>query len=725
MRAMFRCYRQTEHSDCGLACIRMIARSYGKRIPMRYLRGASDLNRLGMSIKDVISCCNAVGMDAAAVSVGIDKIRDMPLPAILYWQQRHFVVLYGHDAKRGRFRVADPAQGKLAYNEEDFKRYWIPEGRTAGLAILAEPNDRFSSMEFGGSNDTRDFTGYLLPLFRCHMRGLLAALLITVLIMAADLAAPLLLRMTVDEGIGLRDTGLVLSLLLTQLCIALGGLAASGAMNLIITKTGLGMHLEMANRFLERLARFPLSYFDRKVSSDFVQKISDQSRIRNFLMSVPNSTIIAVLSIAVFASLLLHYSALVFALFISLSLTEIAWNALFLNRRRTIDYAFFTHSSENRNHAYELTNGMADLKVNNAERSRIAKWRETQDAINRASMKSAWLGAIQGGGQSAISRIRDLAVTGAGAVLVINGEMTMGTLMTLGYITGRLSQPFSTLSSSITSLQDAMLSYRRIEDVVSDDSELRGDAGYSEPTIELDGVSFKYPGAASPYVIRDFSLKVGKGDVIALVGESGCGKSTLIKLMLGFYIPQKGRITLSGHDVRDMDNAAWLRHCGAVMQEARIFSGSILENVSMSDEKPDADKAADALRAAGLDGFVRSLPMGMHTRIGVSGIEMSGGQKQRLMIARALYKDPDILFLDEATSSLDANNERAIVESISNLRGTKTVVIAAHRLSTVQNADRIVFIKDGRIAETGKHDELVSNESEYWRLVRNQLQLSV
>ena len=367
---------------------------------------------------------------------------------------------------------------------------------------------------------------------------------------------------------------------------------------------------------------------------------------------------------------------------------------------------------------------MADLKVNNAEASRIKKWRTTQEALNSISMKSAWVNLIQGGGTSILSRIKELMVTGISAVMVVNGDMTIGVMMTLGYITGRLAQPFHTLSASMSSLQDAMLSYQRIDDVISDETDVRGYEGFKDTSIQFENVWFKYAGAGSPFVIKDLTLDVEPGKVTALVGESGCGKSTLIKLMLGFYVPQKGQLRISGNIVETLDSSDWLRHCGVVMQEGRVFMGSILENISLSDNTPDIEKASSLLSMVGLSDFIDTLPMKIHTRIGVSGIGLSGGQKQRLMIARALYKNPDILFLDEATSSLDANNERSIVEKIQSFGQGRTIVVAAHRLSTVRNADKIVFVKDGQVAESGTHDELIAQKGLYWNLVKNQLQLS-
>lgn len=722
---MFKCYRQIEHSDCGLTCIKMIARHYGMSIPLSYLHSISDLNRLGMSIKDITTCFNSIGMNSSAVRLSKEYILKMPLPAILYWQQRHFVVLYKYCASKKKYYIADPAQGKLAYNERDFLKYWLSDDNKKGVAILAEPTDSFYNFHYPKEKNLTKFLIYLYDFFKIHKRNFLIALLITILIMAADFAIPLLLKRTVDEGIGLRDMNLIITLLLSQFAITFGGLVASNGMDLILTKTGLNIHMDMVNTFLEKLAKFPLSFFDKKVSSDFVQKISDQTRIKDFLLSFPNTSIVTVLTIIVFSVLLFHYSVLIFMIFFVISIFEILWNTMFLNKRKTLDYALFINSAENHNHAYELTNGMADLKVNNAEAARIGKWKDTQATLNKISLKSTLVNIAQGGGHTLLTRIKDLTVTGVGSALVVSGDITFGTLMTLGYITGRLSQPFTTLGSSITSFQEALLSYQRIDDVIHDNTELRGNEKFTEPTISFKNVFFKYAGAGSPFVIKDFSLTVEKGKITALVGESGCGKSTLIKLMLGFYIPQKGELSLSNHNVQSLDNQDWLKHCGVVMQEAKVFSGTIIENISLSMGKPDVEKAESLLTTVGLKTFVDSLPMGIFTKIGVDGIEMSGGQKQRLMIARALYKNPDILFLDEATSSLDANNERSIVSNINLYGKGKTIVIAAHRLSTVQNADKIVFIKNGEIQEIGTHSELIALKGEYWKLVKNQLQLSV
>lgn len=722
---MFRTYQQLEHSDCGLTCVRMIARHYGKRVSARALRGMCDMSRLGVSVRDVIDCCSKIGLEATGVKIGMDAVDRLPLPAILYWDQMHFVVLY-HIGKRGRrYHIADPSVGKVVYRESEIRRSWIPEGHDRGLAILVEPGDGFDTAQPDKSAPFRDFMRYVSRFISAYSARFITVVILSMLLMAADLCIPLLLKRTVDEGIGLRDMGLVWMLVASQLAVAAGRIVASLSANMIMTRLGLDVNYGMVTDFLSRLVRFPVSFFDRKVSSDFIQKIDDQSRIKDFLITFPANLLTTLISLSVFSVLLWTYSPLIFLTFTSISLLEILWGYLFLSRRRALDYTLFSNQAENRNHAYEITNGMDELKVNNAENVRVEKWRRVQEILNRASMKSAWLGAAESGGRSVLASLKDLGITGMCAVMVIEGDITLGVMMTVGYITGRLSVPFNTISSSVSTVQKALLSYGRIEEVVGDGNDRAGDLQPSAASITMENIWFKYPGTGSPFVIKDVSFDIEEGKTTALVGESGCGKTTLIKLMLGFYMPQKGSLELGGVPAGELDNSGWLSHCGVVMQSGKIFTGSILENISLSEERPDVGKAWEMLELVGLRDFVEKIPMSINTRLGVTGMELSGGQKQRLMIARAMYKNPEVLFLDEATSSLDANNERLIVENLRKFGKGKTIVVAAHRLSTVIDADRIIYIKDGRIEESGTHEELVALRGNYWRLVRNQLQLSV
>ena len=680
------------------------------------------MNRLGITARDIIECCNNISLNAVGLKLSPTVLSDIPLPAILHWHQNHFVVLYKIDNKKNTYYIADPAEGKRKYSESEFLSAWLCNN--TGVVILVEPNEKFYKQHFEKESNVKNFLQYLSKYFKLHRKNFILSIVIALLIMLADIYVPTLLRKTIDDGIGQRNIGLIIMLLVCQFAIMAGGLVSSAIMQLLLTKTGLGMHLHMVNGFLEKLAKFPMSFFDRKVSYDFIQKIDDHSRIKDFLLSLPTSVITMVITLIVFSAMLYYYSPLIFGIFIFISICELGWSTIFLNKRKSIESAFFATSAENRNHAFELTNGMADLKVNNAENIRLNKWKVTQCLMNEISMRSTRLNLVQGGGSSVIRGIKDLSVTGLCASMVISGDLTFGIMITIGYITGRLAFPFSNMSNTINTLQSALLSYQRIEDVVEDEEEAIPGKLYSNSSISFNNVWFKYPGTSSPFIIKDLSLKIKSGSVTALVGDSGCGKSTLLKLILGFYLPQKGTVYFGNSEINEIDRTDWLRHCGVVLQEPRIFAGTILENISLSEESPNHDKAIDIFKTVGLYDFIQTLPMGINTLLGPAGMELSGGQKQRMMIARALYKNPDVLIMDEATSSLDANNERTIVENIHKFGKGKTIIVAAHRLSTVQYADNIVYIRDGKITEQGTHDQLLELKGDYWHLVHNQLQLS-
>ena len=442
---------------------------------------------------------------------------------------------------------------------------------------------------------------------------------------------------------------------------------------------------------------------------------------------MPETIFFTILNVVVFSILLAYYSMLVFVIFLITTLLSLGWTRLHLHRRRSIDYSLFSYSAENRNNVYELVNGMQEIKINNAQQTRVTVWNEVQQKINHLSMQSAYLNLSIESGNLFLSRMKDIAMTGICATLVINGRLTIGEMMTISYIAGRLAGAFSNIVNMPGTLQDASMSYERLDEVLNEAESpkcrfMRLCVGGCD--LHIENVSFKYPGSYSPYVIKDFSAVIEHGKTTAIVGASGCGKSTLIKLMLGFYVPQKGWLRIGEHDLAKIDTDEWLKRCGVVMQNGTIFSGTILQNIAVAEAHPNVEKARSAARVACIDDFFSSLPMGYHTKLGVAGLELSGGQRQRLFIARAVYKNPAILFLDEATSSLDAGNESTIVENLSRYNAGRTVVIAAHRLSTVRHADKIIFMKQGTIVEQGSHDELVALRGDYYHLVSEQLQLA-
>lgn len=722
-------YKQLEYSDCGITCIRIIAKYYGKDIPHRVLRSLSDSSRIGISLNDIVKCTKAIGFDTASVLVNAEEIYRMPLPAILHWEQNHYVVLYKIDKNRGKFYVADPAQGKISFHDCDFFNYWKGENKS-GIALLLSPSQSFYDRIF---QDTQGSQTGLWKLFKSSLvrfRGsFLLVMLFTAIAVVADVALPMVFQRTIDDGIKNNDIGLVWMLILSQLFIFLGGYVANITTEFILTKLGLKISINLINEYLVKLIRMPISFFDRKINSDLIQKIDDQNRIKNFLVSMPDTIFFTIVNLVVFSGLLIYYNYIIFIIFITGTLIAYFWVMLFSRKRKELDYAYFTCSSANRNNIYELINGMSEIKINNAQQNRVSIWNSIQEKINGLSIHSAILEMTINSGNTLISRLKDLSVTGICAMLVINEQMTLGTMMTISYIVGQLARPISNIINSIRTIQDALISYDRLDEVInSEDGSLEEQNIQSNNTIKrfdltFNNVSFKYPGSFSPFVIKDLSTSIPHNRVTAIVGASGSGKTTLIKLMLGFYAPQLGDIRVGNIDLSNVNNDIWLRHCGVVMQNGYIFSGSVLDNIALSAQTPDLSKAKEAAKIACIDSFIENLPMGYNTKIGINGVELSGGQKQRLYIARAVYKNPDLLFLDEATSSLDANNESMIIHNLAKYCKNKTVVISAHRLSTVKNADKIMYIENGRIIEEGTHSELLSIRGRYYALVKNQLEL--
>lgn len=716
----FRTYQQLESSDCGIACNRMIARHYGKKIDSSVIAEECDMSRLGISIGDIVNAFKKLDMDSLAVKVVADECEQLPLPCVLYWDQHHFVVLY--KIKRGRFYIADPKLGKMKFAKDEFLKHWMC-GHDRGFAVLVDPTEAFESRKFEAPKTYLRLLAMCRDMFVRNRRSFASIISLTIVALVADLFLPLVFQRTIDDGINGRDIGLVWLLILAQLLIFIGNYVSNTVVECVLSRLGLKMGIEMVNGYLSRLISLPIIFYARKVNSDFIQKAEDQHRLKDFMLSMPHSFFFNILTLLLFSCLLVYYNWWIFAFVVLITAFNMLWTSLFLRRRRELDYAYSTAMSENRNNMYELVHGMAEIKTNGAQQIKINKWKSVQEHINDVSLKKVFVQMYIDGGNNVLSRLKDIVVTGVCATLVIKGSMSIGQMMTVSYIIGRITVPFNSLVSSIVSIQDACMSYARVEEIMDAGTESRQDRLLSVPDgdLVLKDVSFKYPGSNSPYVLQKLNFKIEKGKTTALVGASGCGKTTLIKLLVGMFEPAQGQILIGETPLGDIDEAAWLEKIGVVLQTGTIFSGTILENIALADETPDLAKAEEAARLACLDEFISAQPMGYNTKIGVAGIEVSGGQKQRLLIARAIYKDPEMVILDEATSSLDAINEAAIVGNLTSFFKNRTVVISAHRLSTVRNADNIVFLDRGRIMEQGNHQELLAEKGHYYTLVRNQL----
>ena len=562
-----------------------------------------------------------------------------------------------------------------------------------------------------------------------YKKHIYTALFFSVITIVCAWFIPFVLQRIIDKGIGNKDLHLIVLLLLAQVGLFIGNLISNFLSNTILFKTGLQIGLDITTSYIIKLTRLPISFFDTKLGTDLLQRLNDEDKIKTFLTYTVNNIVLMGLNFLVYSSILLYYNASIFLIFIFFVSLTIIIAKITLIKRKLINYSLFTKYSEKRNVEFELTVGMMEIKTNNAHKLFTDKWENIQQKINSLSIKNLYLEYCLGSGTSFLNILRDIVITGSCAYLVINGQMTLGIMMTITYVLGSLSGTVTQVTGFIKGYQDSKLSYERIEEIqkVQEENDkcdiTLADSTRIESGFFLENLSFKYTGTFNPYVLNNISVKIPVNRVTAIVGASGSGKTTLMKLLLSFYYPQKGNLYLDGQKMFRIDTNEWHKRCGVVMQDGFIFSGTIAKNIALHEEKPDLKRLEEAAKIACIDVFINRLPMKYNTKIGNAGIDLSGGQRQRILIARAVYRNPDFIFFDEATSSLDANNEQKIMNNLRKFYKGKTVVIIAHRLSTVKDADNIIVLDKGRLAEEGTHDSLVCQKGIYYCLVKNQLEL--
>lgn len=727
MRFPFR--SQLESSDCGPACIQMVAAYFGKRLSLATLKKYCQVTRLGVSVKDVLDGSRQIGLRAVPLKLTVGQLKEMPLPAILYWKQEHFVVLYGISHKRGKtlFHIADPNYGKIRLKESLLAEAWAPDGAT-GIAVALEPLPAF----FEQKEDEwtlKKWTYSLLGTFaylKAYKRTLYGTLLLSALTFGLGFLIPFFLQKIMDEGVGQKDMHWVVILLAGQLALFIGKQVATAANNYLLYHTGQKIGLDISTRYVWKLVKLPVGLFDSKLGTDLLQRLTDEQTIRSFLTYTASSLLFVTLNLLVYSVVMCYYDFRIFLIFLLFSLLTFGLVRWLMYVRKQLNYALFAGMGQKRNLENELVYGMMELKINVAHHPFLIQWKKLQKEINRLSLKSLFYESGIGTGNLSLATLRDALITGLCAWLVIRDSMSIGIMMTVTYILGQLSAAFSQMTSFGNTAQDAALAYKRIEDIlnITDENDARNCQLPPMPGqgFTLKHVSFKYEGSFNPYVLKDITLDIPLGKVTAIVGSSGSGKTTLLKLLLAFYHPQQGDICMDGKSLRQVDVDAWRKRCGVVMQDGYIFSGSIAYNVALK-EDADAERLKKAAQIACIDEFIGHLPMKYHTRIGKAGMDLSGGQKQRILIARAVYKNPDFIFFDEATSSLDAENEKMIMNNLKAFYQNRTVVIIAHRLSTVKDADQIIVLDKGCVAEQGNHATLTARQGLYYHLVKNQLEL--
>jgi ATP-binding cassette subfamily B protein len=675
----------------------------------------------------------ALGFRAVCARISPPKLVQNSFPCILHWNQNHFVVLY--KVKKGKkFYVADPGKGLVKYNLEEFKSHWIStrsNGEEKGIAMFLEPTPAFYSHKEDEENennkDPRSFR-FLFGYVKKYKRYFGQVVLGMVVGSLLQLVLPFLTQSIVDVGIKNQNIGFIWLILLGQLMLTFSRTAIDFIRRWLLLHISMRVNISLVSDFFIKLLKLPMSFFDTKLMGDLMQRMNDHSRVNNFLTNQALSVTFAMLTFVVFTVVLFLYNRLIFVIFLAGSLLYGLWMTLFLRRRKVLDYELFEQQAINNNKTYEFITSMQEIKLQDCEQRRRWEWENTQVDLFNVQMKSLKLQQTQEAGSILINEVKNMVITVVAAAAVIHGQMTLGMMLAVQYIIGQLNSPVEQLMNFFYSLQDVKISLERINEIHRAEDENGKDALRTSLTdnskgIDIENIIFKYDPHALRKTLDDVTIHIPKGKVTAIVGASGSGKTTLVKLMLGYYPVLEGQVNIGGTDINTLNKKWWRRQCGVVMQDGVIFSESIARNIAVDDGDIDKERLLKAAQIACIHDYVMSLPLKYNTKIGRDGVGLSQGQQQRILIARAVYKNPDYIFLDEATNSLDANNERAIVESLDTFYQGKTVVIVAHRLSTVRNADQIVVIDHGKVVETGNHETLTAKDGAYYNLVKNQLEL--
>lgn len=713
--------------DCGPSCIRMIAAFYGKNYSLQKLRQLAHITREGVSLLGLSEAAESIGFRTIGARITFEQLFQAPKPCVVHWDQEHFVVVY--KLKKGRIYVADPAFGLVEYSEIEFKKHWlatVKQGEQKGICLMFDPTPKFFELE--GEESNRGQFKFLLKYLKPHRKLVMQLILGFIVGSLIQLILPFLTQSIVDVGINTQDINFIYLILAAQMMLFLSRMTVDFIRSWILLHISTRINISIISDFLIKLMKLPIGFFDTKMIGDLLQRIGDHRRIERFLTSQSLNVIFSVFNIVIFSIVLIIYKFSIFLVFLVGSALYISWVFLFLKKRRELDFKQFVQLADNQSKLIQLINGMQEIKLNNYERQKRWEWERIQARLFKVNIKSLSLQQYQQAGSVFINETKNIVITILAATAVVHGEMTLGMMLAVQYIIGQMNSPLEQMVEFMQVSQDAKISLERLSEIHTQKDEEQDQVGKlidlpSNSNISVSDLVFQYEGPNSPKVLKDINLTIPKGKVTAIVGTSGSGKTTLVKLLLGFYPPVTGSIKVGEADLSLYKQQWWRDQCGAVMQDGFIFSDTIANNIALPKDEVDKERLAYAVRIANIQEYIESLPLNYNTKIGPEGVGLSQGQKQRILIARAIYKNPEFIFFDEATNALDANNEKVILENLNEFFNGKTVVVVAHRLSTVKNAHQIVVLEKGAIVETGSHEELTAKQGAYYSLVKNQLEL--